>query len=71
MLDADKFEILLIQQKKTKQAWADYLGINISTLYRKLSPDNSMEFDRVEIIKTMELFGMDNMNDYFFNHKVP
>lgn len=67
MVDEKSFEILLLEQNKTKQEWADYLGIHISTLYKKLSKNNTTDFTREEIIKSCQFFGKNEMNTYFFS----
>ena len=66
MVDRKEFEILLLQKNKTMQGWADYLGIHISTLYKKLSKKETTDFTREEIIKSCNFFGMEEMNYYFF-----
>lgn len=66
MLDVKKFQILLLEQGKSMQEWANYLGIHKSTLYRKLSDEETTDFTREEISKTCEFFEKEEMNDYFF-----
>ena len=66
MLDVVKFKILLLEQNKTMQEWADFLGISKVTLYRKLSSSETTDFTREEIKKSCIFFGMKEMNDYFF-----
>lgn len=62
--DKVEFEIALVRSGKTRKQLAEYLGIDISTLYRKI--ENDGYFTRQEIVKTVEFLELDDPMKIFF-----
>lgn len=68
MFDVEAFYQELRQIKMSVPALAEYLGINKTTLYRKISGES--DFVRSEIQKCRELFGAEAADKIFFAHEV-
>lgn len=64
MFKKDKFEEALRLSNVTKRELAQALGINESTLYRKIQ--NNGSFDRYEIDRMVEYLKIDNPTEIFF-----
>ena len=64
MFDKVKFKASLVLAGKTVADVAARLGINDSTLYRKISKDG--DFTRSEIQTLVEFLGIENPADIFF-----
>lgn len=64
MFDEKKFRAALILRGISLNEVAKSMGINIVTLYRKMSGDS--DFYRSEIQKFCELTGIENPSDIFF-----
>lgn len=59
-----EFEVAMLRKGVKRQELAKYLGIDVSTLYRKL--DNDGDFDREQISKIMDYLGIEDPNPIFF-----
>lgn len=68
MFDAEAFWAELKRVKMSVPELANYLGINKTTLYRKISGES--DFVRMEIQKCRELFGSEAADKIFFAHEV-
>ncbi|MFB0918966.1 MAG: hypothetical protein QMB63_07875 [Clostridiaceae bacterium] len=64
MFDKEELEILLIKKHVKKEDLAQYLGINLVTLYRKINGET--EWKRNEMIKTAEFLGESDLSFIFF-----
>ena len=64
MFNKVEFEVAMLRKGVKRQELAKYLGIDVSTLYRKL--DNDGDFDREQISKIMDYLGIDDPNPIFF-----
>ena len=64
MFDKRKFQAQLILSGKTMEDIASILGINITTLYRKINNDGS--FTRREISAMMPVLGIEDPCEIFF-----
>ena len=64
MFDKRKFQAQLILSGKTMDDIANILGINITTLYRKINNDGS--FTRREINAMMPALGISDPREIFF-----
>lgn len=68
MFDVEAFWAELKRVKMSVPELANYLGINKTTLYRKISGES--DFVRTEIQKCRELFGSEAADKIFFAHEV-
>ena len=70
MFNVTNFNIMLVSKGYDRQKLADYLKINRSSMYRKISNDGS--FTKKEIEEMIRLFGEQAVMDaLFFNtHEV-
>ena len=64
MFDKKKFKAQIILAGTTAKELAKNLGIDESTLYRKINADGN--FTREEISKITEILNIDNPQDIFF-----
>lgn len=64
MFNKVEFEVAMLRKGVKRQELAKYLGIDVSTLYRKL--DNDGDFDREQISKIMDYLGIEDPNPIFF-----
>ena len=64
MFDKNRFRAQIILAGMTAKELADKIGINESTLYRKINADGN--FTREEIGKIVEILHIDNPKDFFF-----
>ena len=64
MFDKNRFRAQIILAGMTAKELADKIGINESTLYRKINADGN--FTREEIGKIVEILHIDNPKDIFF-----
>lgn len=64
MFSEKKFKAQMIMAGVNHAELASLLGINPSTLYRKIKNDG--DFSREEISKLVEILGIDNPQDIFF-----
>ena len=62
--DKVEFEVALVRAGVSRKQLAEYLGIDVSTLYRKIENDGA--FTREEIVKIVELLKLDNPMKIFF-----
>ena len=62
--DKVEFEVALVRAGVSRKQLAEYLGIDVSTLYRKIENDGA--FTREEIVKIVELLKIDNPMKIFF-----
>lgn len=68
MFDKARFKAQIVLAGITSKELAEKLGINESTLYRKINNDGS--FTRDEINKLIEILGIDNPQEIFFAEKL-
>ena len=68
MFDKNKFRVCLILKGKKVADIADSLGINVTTLYRKINGES--DFYRNEIQILCEILDIENPADVFFAEKV-
>mgnify|MGYP000131677965 FL=1 len=68
MFDEIAMRMLLRKKGKTLEEWANYLGIDRLTIYRKMSGES--DFWRREIQKTCEFLGEESLNAIFFAQEV-
>ena len=66
--DKVEFEVALVRAGVSRKQLAEYLGIDVSTLYRKIENDGA--FTREEIVKIVELLKIDNPMKIFFAPKL-
>lgn len=64
-LNARKLKARLVELGKTMKQLADYLGMNITTLSRKVNGQS--EFTRSEIEKTCEFLELETPLEIFFD----
>lgn len=64
MFDKNKFKAQMVLVGITSKKLADELGINESTLYRKINADGN--FTRDEISQLVSILRIDNPQDIFF-----
>lgn len=64
MFDKNKFKACIVAAGKTAKDVAVILGINESTLYRKIA--NNGAFSREEIQKMSDYLHIENPHDIFF-----
>ena len=64
MFDKKKFKAQIILAGMTAKELAAHLGINESTLYRKINSDGN--FTREEIGKITEILNIENPKEIFF-----
>jgi DNA-binding CsgD family transcriptional regulator len=62
--DKVEFEVALVRAGVSRKQLAEYLGIDVSTLYRKIENDGA--FTREEIVKIVELLKIDSPMKIFF-----
>lgn len=65
-MDVKRLRAELLVKGYTLKKYANFLGINVVTLHRKLSGDS--DFKRNEIIKSREIFGTELTEMIFFAH---
>lgn len=68
MFDKNKFRAQIILAGMTAKELAEKLGINESTLYRKINADGN--FTREEISKIIEILQIRNPQEIFFADKL-
>lgn len=68
MFDQKKFKVLLVMKGKTMQNIADLLGINQTTLYRKVN--GSSDFYRREIQAICEYLDISDPSEIFFAKEI-
>lgn len=68
MFDKTRFKAQIVLAGITSKELAEKLGINESTLYRKINKDGN--FTRDEINKLIEILGIDNPQEIFFAEKL-
>ena len=59
-----EFEVAMLRKGVKRQELARILGIDVSTLYRKL--ENNGDFDREQISRIMAYLDIDDPNPIFF-----
>lgn len=64
MFNKTEFRVQVIRANKTNKEIADFLGINESTLYRKI--ENNGSFTREEINKLIEFLDIAEPKPIFF-----
>lgn len=64
MFNKTEFRVQVIRANKTNKEIADFLGINESTLYRKI--ENNGSFTREEINKLIEFLDIAEPKTIFF-----
>jgi len=64
MFNKKLFKAQVIVEGKTFNEVADYLGINVATLYRKMNGES--DFFRDEIQKLKEFLNIKNPDEIFF-----
>ena len=64
MFDLKKFEAMLLNHNYTKQQVADYLGITLTSLYRRL--EKFGEFKSSEIRKLITVFSKEEVLNCLF-----
>ncbi|MBR3053132.1 MAG: helix-turn-helix transcriptional regulator [Firmicutes bacterium] len=62
--DKIEFDVALVRAGVSRKQLAEYLDIDVSTLYRKIENDGA--FTREEIVKIVELLKIDNPMKIFF-----
>lgn len=68
MFNKLKFKAAVVENGKTLKDVADYLGINTTTLYRKV--EGLSEFDRSEIQKICTFLNLQSPVDIFFDQQL-
>lgn len=68
IIDVNELKALVVKKGKTMRGLAEYLGISIPTLYKKLNGPS--DFYRHEMIKVAEYLEEDDLNYIFFKKKV-
>ena len=68
MFDKKRLEAELVLQNISKAEFAKALGIDTSTLYKKMNGNS--DWTLTEIRKTGEILGKDKINPIFFAEKV-
>lgn len=68
MFDKNKFKAQMVLVGITSKKLADELGINESTLYRKINADGN--FTRDEISQLVSILRIDNPQDIFFANEL-
>ncbi|MBO5415139.1 MAG: DUF739 family protein [Clostridia bacterium] len=68
MFDKKRLEAELVLQNISKAEFAKALGIDTSTLYKKMN--GKSDWTLTEIRKTGEILGKDKINPIFFAEKV-
>lgn len=64
MFNKVEFEVAMLRKGVKRQELARILGIDVSTLYRKL--ENNGDFDREQISRIMAYLDIDDPNPIFF-----
>jgi len=68
LFDKNKFKAQMVLVGITSKKLADELGINESTLYRKINADGN--FTRDEISQLVSILRIDNPQDIFFANEL-
>ncbi len=68
MIDTYELKSLVVKKGKTMKGLAEFLGISVPTLYKKLN--GVSDFYRHEMIKVAEYLEEDDLNYIFFKQKV-
>jgi hypothetical protein len=68
LFDEDAFRSLVKCRGVKLKAVAAAMGMDPATLYRKMK--GNFDFKRSEIQRCCDFFGLDEMNEIFFNRKV-
>ncbi|MBE5996578.1 MAG: DUF739 domain-containing protein [Lachnospiraceae bacterium] len=68
MFNKNEFKAQIARSGKTIKETAKYLGINESTMYRKVQADGN--FTREEINKLIEFLQIERPEEVFFAHKL-
>ncbi|MHA9740733.1 hypothetical protein [Robinsoniella peoriensis] len=68
MFDKKKFKMKVLEQDKTLHEVAEYLGIDSTTLWRKMN--GKSDFFRDEIRKLTEYLELENPQEIFFAEKI-
>lgn len=68
MFDKTRFKAQIVLAGITSKELAEKLGINESTLYRKINKDGN--FTRDEINKLIEILNIENPQEIFFAEKL-
>lgn len=68
MFDKKRFRIAVMLKGLSLKQVAQYLGIDISTLYRKIN--GTSEFTRAEIQQLCELLELDDPKEIFFANEL-
>lgn len=68
MFDKNLFKAQLVLAGITVKQLAEFLGINESTMYRKINADG--DFSRSEINKMIDILNIEHPEDIFFSKKL-
>jgi len=69
-MNSKKLRIKLIEQEKTLEALAEYLGCNITTLYRKLNGESDFSRAEVQLTATFLNLSASDVNAIFFDNEL-
>lgn len=69
-MNSKKLKIKLLEQDKTLEELANYIGCNITTLYRKLNGDSDFSRTEVQLIAAFLSLSASDVNSIFFDEKL-
>ena len=69
-MNSKKLKIKLLEQDKTLEDLANYIGCNITTLYRKLNGDSDFSRTEVQLIAAFLSLSASDVNTIFFDEKL-
>jgi transcriptional regulator with XRE-family HTH domain len=69
-MNSKKLKIKLFEQDKTLEELANYIGCNITTLYRKLNGDSDFSRSEVQLIAAFLSLSASDVNTIFFDEKL-
>lgn len=69
-MNSKKLKIKLLEQDRTLEDLANYIGCNITTLYRKLNGDSDFSRTEVQLIAAFLSLSASDVNTIFFDEKL-
>lgn len=67
MFNLKKFEAMLLNHNRTKQDVADYLGITLTSLYRRLENDGNFKAKEIRLL--INVFSKEEVLNCFFYYE--
>lgn len=70
MIDRNKFRAAVIEKGLSMKEVAEYLGINVSTLYRKIGGESDFTREELQILRKKMLLSDEQIMSIFFAEKL-